>query len=379
MRVRELTRFFASLRMTLWSSAFYVMLSNSEVSLLKRIPSPPRGEGWGEGAHVNSLHPHPIFQALILRVEKSPLPSRAREHASRLTSHLSPLTVYTFLFMLYNHYRLERKLSKGCSIKKFGIVYNPIVKHSADVLEALESLLQSRALDYEKFTIDSMKAGVDFVFVIGGDGTLLKSARFYAKESIPVFGINLGRLGFLSQTGRGEIESSLDRILKNDFTIENRLMLTSNEGALALNDFVIKGTSSSRTSRFYMSISDQYVCDYIADGLIDATPTGSTAYGLSAGGPVLSPSLEAIAITPICPHTLTARPLVIPANETITISTCDSCTRFSVVADGQDSYEITSKIEIKPAEFSAKLALLNDNEFYSVLRRKLHWGVAPQG
>lgn len=262
--------------------------------------------------------------------------------------------------------------------KKFGIVYNPIVKNSSAALEALENILASKNLDYEKSTIDSMKTGVDFVFVIGGDGTLLKTARFYSQEFVPVFGINLGRLGFLSQTKESELEKAVDKILSNKYKIEDRLMLVSNDNVIALNDFVIKGSSASRTSRFYLSINDKFVCDYLADGLIITTPTGSTAYGLSAGGPVLSPSLNAIAIIPICPHTLTARPLVIPSDEKITISTCDTCTSFIVVADGQDNYNVNSKIEIEKSKFNAKLALLDDNEFYSVLRNKLHWGIAPK-
>lgn len=263
--------------------------------------------------------------------------------------------------------------------KKLGIVYNPIVKNSSEVLNSLENIFSAKKLQYEKYTIDSMKSGVDFVFVIGGDGTLLKTARFYSKEFTPVFGINLGRLGFLSQTNESELAESVDKILQGKYKIEDRLMLISNDGILALNDFVIKGSSASRTSRFYLSIDGKFVCDYLADGLIVSTPTGSTAYGLSAGGPVLSPSLNAITIVPICPHTLTARPLVIPSEEKISISTCDSCTSFVVVADGQNSYNVTSKIEIEKSKFNAKLALLDDNEFYSVLRNKLHWGLAPKG
>lgn len=270
-------------------------------------------------------------------------------------------------------------MDKFFNNKKLGIVYNPIVKNSAEVLQSLETLLTSKKLQFEEFTIDSMKSGVDFVFVIGGDGTLLKAARFYAQEFVPVFGINLGRLGFLSQTKECDLATSVDKILNNKYRIEDRLMLISNDGVLALNDFVIKGASASRTSRFYLSIDGKFVCDYLADGLIVSTPTGSTAYGLSAGGPVLSPSLNAITIVPICPHTLTARPLVIPSHEKITISTCDSCTSFIVVADGQASYNVNSKIEIENSKFSAKLALLDDNEFYSIIRNKLHWGIAPKG
>jgi NAD+ kinase len=269
-------------------------------------------------------------------------------------------------------------LDKFFNNKIFGIIYNPIVKNSSEVLQLLKELLTSRKLCFEEFTIDSMRSGIDFVFVIGGDGTLLKAARFYSKEFTPVFGINLGRLGFLSQTKESELETSVEKILTGKYKIEDRLMLISNDGVTALNDFVIKGSLTSRTSRFNLSIDGKFVCDYLADGLIVSTPTGSTAYGLSAGGPVLSPRLDAITIVPICPHTLTARPLVIPSSEKISISTCDSCTSFVVVADGQDSYNVNSKIEIEKSKFYAKLALLNDNEFYSVLRNKLHWGIAPK-
>lgn len=262
--------------------------------------------------------------------------------------------------------------------KKLGIVFNPIVLNSAEALQNLKQILDSKKLKYKEFTIDMMKQGVDFVFVIGGDGTLLKAARFYAKSATPVFGINLGRLGFLSQTKESDLENSINKILASKYKVEDRPMLVANDGVLALNDFVIKGASASRTARFYLSIDGKFVCDYLADGLIVSTPTGSTAYGLSAGGPVMSPSLDAVAIVPICPHTLTARPLVIPSNERITISTCDTCTSFVVIADGQDSYNVSSKIEIQKAESNAKLALLDDNEFYSVLRNKLHWGVAPK-
>lgn len=263
--------------------------------------------------------------------------------------------------------------------KKLGIIYNPVVKNSSEVLLALENLFSSKNLHCEKFPIDSMKTGMDFVFVIGGDGTLLKAARFYAKDFTPVFGINLGRLGFLSQTNESELAESVEKILQGHYKIEDRLMLISTDGVLALNDFVIKGSSASRTSRFQLSIDGKFVCDYLADGLIVSTPTGSTAYGLSAGGPVLSPILNAVVIVPICPHTLTARPIVVPSNEKITISTCETCSSFVVVADGQDTFTVNDKITIEKSKFSAKLALLDTNEFYSVLRNKLHWGVAPKG
>jgi len=265
------------------------------------------------------------------------------------------------------------------STKKLAIVYNSRIDNSFEVSKTLENLLKSKGLTFETFSLFEMKNGFDFVFVIGGDGTLLNAARFYAEEFTPVFGINLGRLGFLSQSRENMLEVSLEKIIKNEYKIEDRLMLISNEGKIALNDFVIKGASSSRTSKFYLKINDKFVCDYLADGLIISTPTGSTAYGLSAGGPVLAPSLDAIVIVPICPHTLTARPLVIPSSEKIAISTCETCSSFIVITDGQDTYSVESKIEIEKSSVYAKLALLDNEEFYTVLRDKLNWGVAPKG
>lgn len=264
-------------------------------------------------------------------------------------------------------------------LNKIGIVYNKKVDNAIGALESLESALSAHCANFESFNLDELQEGFDFIFVIGGDGTLLKAARFYSKFETPVFGINLGRLGFLSQAKECEIKRAVSDILQGNYKIENRLMLSSDKGSLALNDFVIKGSSASRTSKFSLSINDKFVCEYLADGLIISTPTGSTAYGLSAGGPVLSPSLDALAIVPICPHTLTARPLVIPSTEKITITTCEVCPSFIVVADGQNSYTVSSDITIRKSDKFAKLALLNDDEFYFVLRDKFHWGIAPKG
>ena len=143
----------------------------------------------------------------------------------------------------------------------------------------------------------------------------------------------------------------------------------------ALNDFVIKGSECGRTSKFSLKINDKLICDYLADGIIISTPTGSTAYGLSAGGPVLEPSLDAFVIVPICPHTLTARPIVVPAKEKITI--CADI-KLLVSADGQESYESEKEITIKKSNYQAKLALLKDTDFYSVLKNKLHWSTHPE-
>ena len=143
---------------------------------------------------------------------------------------------------------------------------------------------------------------------------------------------------------------------------------------VALNDFVIKGCNQSRTSKFYLEINDKEVCNYVADGLIISTPTGSTAYGLSAGGPVVYPTMDAIVIVPICPHTLNARPLVIPAGEKVAVKTADSL--LSVAIDGYETENCVDKITIEACEKKAVLAFLKNSSFYEVLRDKLHWGAS---
>ena len=176
-------------------------------------------------------------------------------------------------------------------MKNFAVCYNQEISHSVEIKDRLVKILLAKGLSVDVLDIDGLKEGFDFVFVIGGDGTILKTARFYAKYQTPIFGINLGRLGFLSQSSKEDIEKSVDEILKSNFVIEDRIMLQSGSFT-ALNDFVIKGQDMGRTSRFSLKINDKFVCDYLADGIIVSTPTGSTAYGLSAGGPVLSPSLN---------------------------------------------------------------------------------------
>ncbi len=257
----------------------------------------------------------------------------------------------------------------------FAICFNNQVQNAIEVKDALLRILEARKLFVKVLDIDNLSADCDFAFVIGGDGTILKAARFFAKTETPILGINLGRLGFLSQSSREHLEDSVEKILAGKFHTEERLMLQSGEN-IALNDFVIKGNTHGRTAKLSLKINGKAVCDYLADGLIISTPTGSTAYGLSAGGPVLAPNLNAFVVVPICPHTLTARPLVIPDSEKLTV-TIEDCGGLIVSTDGQNFYESNSDIEISKSPYRAKLALLDDADFYSILRGKLHWGTSP--
>ena len=254
---------------------------------------------------------------------------------------------------------------------KINVVFNKNIFNYSEILAELEQALIDAKLEFKSFDIDNMEYFGEFTIVIGGDGTLLKTTRFYSKWQIPVLGVNLGRLGFLSQVSGNEIKFLVEKIAQNDYTIETRMMLAS-LNKLALNDFVIKGCDPSRTSKFYLEINGKEVCDYIADGLIIATPTGSTAYGLSAGGPILYPTIDSCVIVPICPHTLNARPLVVPSSEIITVKTSDKL--LSVSIDGYETEKCIDKITIKRAENKAVLAFLKEKCFYEVLKDKLNWG-----
>lgn len=261
---------------------------------------------------------------------------------------------------------------------------NTVIVYNKDVPESYKVALKAAEIFNAKIvTPESFSDNASFVVTIGGDGTILKAARYYARSGVPIFGINLGRLGFLAQAKPDELEWAFKKLKNGEYKIQNRMMLSAfNDKITALNDIVIKGDTFSRTSRLYLSINGKQVCDYLADGLIISTPTGSTAYTLSAGGPVISPGLDAVVIVPICPHTLTARPLVIPADERIEVSSCDTCSGLKLSSDGQNTVDVTpdEKITIQKSKIQAKLVILSreNNEFYDVLREKLQWGVAPR-
>lgn len=254
---------------------------------------------------------------------------------------------------------------------KINVVYNKHISNYKDTLLEIEKALIDRKIEFKTFELDKLESFGEFTIVIGGDGTILRAARFYSEWQIPVLGINLGRLGFLSQS-EGVI-NVIESIINGEYTTEKRLMLTSLD-KLALNDFVVKGCDVSRTSKFYLEINGKDVCDYIADGLIISTPTGSTAYGLSAGGPVVYPTMDAIIIVPICPHTLNARPLVVPSAEIIAVKTVDKL--LSVSTDGYETEQCVEKIIIKATEKKAVLAFLKKDNYYTILRDKLHWGIS---
>lgn len=280
--------------------------------------------------------------------------------------------------------------------EKIAIIYNADIEASNEVVERVATILKSCGKNYIVQVIfpEKTKKTTEFdkeislAIVIGGDGTLISVARFYAQFDVPVFGINLGRLGFLAQLQINELESGIKKLLAGEYKIDERLMLQSfdedkNYNFNALNDIVIKGGSLARTERLYVYINDELVSDYLADGVIIATPTGSTAYTLSAGGPILKPGIDVLVIVPICPHCLGARPLVVPASEKISVKAGAGWNEVYVTADGQKNFKLpkNATIDIVKNPKKAKLVFLKDNDvsFYSVLKEKLNWGVSPKG
>lgn len=264
------------------------------------------------------------------------------------------------------------------SLEKIGIVYNPKSVDSENTVKKIAEELSIQNLQYTVTTVDNLDKTATLAIVAGGDGTILRTARFYAQFSTPVFGINLGRLGFLAQVSPSDIKLAVEKIIKKDVYCDERIMLSANPGKLtALNDIVIKNENFSRTARLFISINGEPVCNYLADGLIISTPTGSTAYNISAGGPILVPRLNAVIIVPICAHSLNVRPLVIPSNEKIQITSADNTKKLKISADGQNTFAVPENtiITIKKHRNKAKLMHINKQSFYSVLKQKLNWGI----
>lgn len=247
-----------------------------------------------------------------------------------------------------------------------------------------EARLRDLVGDGELLTPDGC-ADLDLVVTLGGDGTLLRGARLVAAEGVPVLGINLGHLGFLTSAPREEVETALERWGAGDFELDERLVLAvhveDGVGAagkvhLALNDAVLHKSGAARVIRLSMRAQRDVVGSYSADGIILSTPTGSTAYSLSAGGPIVSPSVDCIIATPICPHTLGVRPLVLPADETLTIEVLSPTEELILTIDGQEHERLVpgQKVVARRADQPVRLVRFPGQTFFQTLRRKLKWG-----
>ena len=224
---------------------------------------------------------------------------------------------------------------------------------------------------------------VDLIISLGGDGTLLRAARLAAAENIPVFGVNLGGLGFLTQIGIDDLGKSLEKLYQGRYFLDERMMLScivkrkeeEIKKITALNDVVIGKGAFARIICLATYVNNDYVITYSADGLVVSTPTGSTAYSLSAGGPIVNPNINSIILTPICPHTLSARPLIIGENDQVKIKLELSEEKVMVTIDGQEGFTLrpNDEVIIKKSEHKARLITFKEKSFYAILREKLRW------
>lgn len=240
-------------------------------------------------------------------------------------------------------------------------------------------------LDIEPVDAEEIARRADLIIVVGGDGTLLHAGRTAAEHNVPLLGINLGRLGFMVDVTPDDMAPALDAVLAGNFVRDERLMLsTTVEGpeqdataVLGLNDTVVRNRDFARVLEFDTYLDGEFISHHRADGIIIATPTGSTAYALSGGGPVLHPSLDTLALVPICPHTLSDRPLIVSAEHVIDVVISDETNTEALAScDGHRDRQLKGgdRVRIRRAEHSLQLIHPPGYNYFSLLRSKLGWG-----
>ena len=280
----------------------------------------------------------------------------------------------------------------------FGIMANAGKPAALEVAASADEYLRSRGFTVrlqtrvanalglpERGQTDDTVADVDAVLVLGGDGTILATARLCAPLGTPMLPVHVGRFGFLTAVAPEGLAAALDALLEGRYSQEERMMLwceTRRAGelqdtGLALNEIVVANGPLSRVLHLRTSIDGRFVTTYAADGIIVATPTGSTAYSLSAGGPLVHPSLQALLVTPVCPHTLTSRALLVPPSAEVTVVVeRDPQDIVRVTIDGQLGFPLQAEdaIHIRRAPHQAKFLSVGGADFYDKLQDKLHWG-----
>ena len=280
--------------------------------------------------------------------------------------------------------------------RSIGVCLKRAQPQAAGIVRELEKWLEQRGLavrlDEEAApwvgrsgqTRAELAAAVDLIVVLGGDGTLLSASRSAGSRPVPVLGVNLGTLGFLTEIALDELFATLERVLASDVRIEARMRLdiVAQRGDdvlgrfLALNDAVISGATLARMIDLDTRADGLDVTSYHADGLIVSTPTGSTAYSLAAGGPILLPEVEALVLTPICPHTLTQRPLVLPQSSVIEVIVRSRGDGVQLTADGQEGLGLREgdRVVVRRSNHPLLLVASPVRDRFEILRQKLHWG-----
>lgn len=283
-------------------------------------------------------------------------------------------------------------------MQRIGVATKPSKPEAEPVLRNLIAWLRERGrevvLDREAAAIvpgagpglprDEVVAWADLVIVLGGDGTILSVARLIGSREVPILGVNLGGLGFLTEITLDELFPTLEAVLRNEFDVSRRLTLTARvlrggepiASYEALNDAVITKTALSRIVDLETHVNGEYVATFRADGLIVSTPTGSTAYCLAAGGPIIYPSLPAVVIIPICPHTLTNRPLVLPDSAVVEIIQGSAGEDVHLTVDGQVGVGLRHRDVVALKRSGRTIALIKSPKlnYFELLRTKLKWG-----
>lgn len=289
------------------------------------------------------------------------------------------------------------KVGEVSGIRKIGVVAKRNKPEAIDTIKELIPFLSERGietiLDEETAELagevsalkgEEIPKSSDMVIVLGGDGTLLYAARLVGKKEIPILGVNLGSLGFLTDVALEELFVTIERVLAGKFKIEERMMLnavvTASDGKTSdysvLNDVVVNKGVLARIINLEVFVNGAYLTTYNADGLIVSTPTGSTGYSLSAGGPVVHPTISVIIINPICPHTLTNRPILVPGDSEIEIKLHSEDSNVFVTLDGQVGVDFVGGTSVVVSKSERKVHLIEppERDYYDVLRTKLKWG-----
>lgn len=287
-------------------------------------------------------------------------------------------------------------------LRRMGVVARRRNDGLAPVLDRVRRFADERGVElfYEEQSLSKAPEGtrplrlaeepVDLIVALGGDGTFLRASRLVVEAPVPVLGINVGHLGFLTSAGEEELETALARVADGDFVLDHRVTLragvVSPEGEAgpsfhALNDFVVHKAGMARVTRMDLQVGEGAERDAIgsfsADGVIFSTPTGSTAYSMSAGGPIIVPEVECIVVTAICPHTLAVRPLVVPAHRKIRVRAVDRPEDLVLTVDGQEGTTLSpgDEVVVERGAQAVSLVRFPGQTFFQTLRRKLNWAI----
>jgi len=285
------------------------------------------------------------------------------------------------------------------SIKRIGIISKPKKAEIREIVPGLLQWLRERQIEVyidketaailesteKSLTRNEMPGQADLLVVLGGDGTLLAATRALNRKRVPILAVNLGGLGFLTATTREELYPALEGVLAGDFKVERRVQLEGElvradeviSSFLALNDVVLNKGAIARILDFDVLVNGRFIATYKSDGLIVSTPTGSTAYSLAAGGPIVTPTVEAFVITPICAHTLTHRPLVLPDSVQIEVVVKSQREVAYLTVDGQVGIACHSDdiVRLKKASSCVEMIQPPHKDYFEILRQKLKWGL----